>query len=148
LNNIKLLNPSNYPGIRRDISEFTISEFKLNFSHESWADVFTVDDVNTMFNNFLNIYLIIFIHSFPRKKYLPNPKNKTSLTTGIKISCAHKRELYMHSRNTNNPELIGYYKKYCKILSEVIKTAKKHHYNKLIANSKNKDKTTWNIINQ
>jgi hypothetical protein len=50
------------------------------------------------------------------------------------------------SRNTNNPELIRYYKKYCKILSDVIKSSKKHHYNKLIANSKNKVKTTWGII--
>jgi hypothetical protein len=147
LNNIKLLNPSNYPYIRRDIIEINISELKLNLSHELWADVFTDDnDVNTMFNNFINGYLIIFNHSFPCKKYFPNQKNKIWLTNGIKISCAHKRELYMQSRSTNNPELIGYYRKSCKILSEIIKTAKKHDYNKLIANSKNKVKTTWNII--
>jgi hypothetical protein len=76
LNNIKLLNPSNYPVIRRDINEFTISEFKLNLNYESWAEGFTIDDdVNTMFNNFLNTYLIIFNHSFPHKKYFPNQKN-------------------------------------------------------------------------
>jgi hypothetical protein len=36
--------------------------------------------------------------------------------------------------------------KYCKILSEVIKTAKKKHYSNLIVHSKNKAKTTWDII--
>jgi hypothetical protein len=50
------------------------------------------------------------------------------------------------SRNTDNPELVRYYKKYCKILSDIIKLAMKHYYNKLITNSKNKVKTTWGII--
>jgi hypothetical protein len=50
------------------------------------------------------------------------------------------------SRNTDNPELVRHYKKYCKILSDIIKLAKKHYYNKLITNSKNKVKTTWDII--
>jgi hypothetical protein len=90
--------------------------------------------------------LIIFNHSFPHKKYFLNHKNKTWLTTWIKISCARKRELYKLTRNTDNFELMRYYKKYCKILSEVIKTAKKKHYSNLIVHSKNKAKTTWDII--
>jgi hypothetical protein len=49
------------------------------------------------------------------------------------------------SRNTDNPELGRYYKKCCRILSD-IKLAKKHYYNKLIINSKNKVKTTLGII--
>jgi len=39
-----------------------------------------------------------------------------------------------------------HYKLYRKILSKVIKVAKKLHYDKIIFNSKNKMKTTWNII--
>jgi hypothetical protein len=35
---------------------------------------------------------------------------------------------------------------YCKILSKVNKTAKKLHYDKIILNSKNETKTTWNIV--
>jgi hypothetical protein len=35
---------------------------------------------------------------------------------------------------------------YSKILSKVIKAAKKLHYNKIILNFKNKTKTTWNIV--
>ena len=40
LNNIKILNPSTYPIIRGDINIFTISEFKLHPSYESWDNVF------------------------------------------------------------------------------------------------------------
>jgi hypothetical protein len=39
-----------------------------------------------------------------------------------------------------------YYKPYCKILSTVIKEAKKLYYKEVITKSKNKMKTTWNII--
>jgi len=42
--------------------------------------------------------------------------------------------------------LKNYYIKYCRILSDVIKTAKKMYYNKLIINSNNKSKTSWHII--
>ena len=45
-----------------------------------------------------------------------------------------------------NPNFKAYYKKYCKILSSVISTAKKMHFDKMILNSTNKPKTTWNIV--
>ena len=37
------------------------------------------------------------------------------------------------------------YKRYCKTLTDVIKTTKKY-YDELISKSKNKTKTTWKII--
>jgi len=66
--------------------------------------------------------------------------------TGIKISSQHKRDLYLLCRNTEDPKIKNYYKTYCRILSEVIKTAKKLHYNKLIINSSNKVRTIWDIV--
>jgi hypothetical protein len=101
-------------------------EFGMMLIHESWDDVFNIrDDVNLMFNNFLNTYIRVFNHSYPYKMYFPNQKTQSWITTRIKVSCAHKRELYRLSRQTQNPELIRYYKKYCKVLTEVIKMAKK-----------------------
>ena len=41
-----------------------------------------------------------------------------------------------------------YYKHYCKILSKVIKKAKKLYYKEVISKSKNKMKITWNIISK
>jgi len=48
--------------------------------------------------------------------------------------------------STNDPKLKNHYKTYCRILSEVINTAKKLYYNKLITNSNNKAKSIWNIV--
>jgi len=67
-------------------------------------------------------------------------------TPGIIISSQHKRELYLLCRSTKDSKLNNYYKKYCRNLSDVIKTAKERYYNKLLINSNNKSKTSWHII--
>jgi len=57
-----------------------------------------------------------------------------------------KRDLYKLYKTTHDLNLKNYYKNYTKILSEVIKTTKKIHYNKLFIHSKNKVKTVWNFV--
>ena len=106
---------------KRQINEFTIREFKLNLSHESWEVICTENNVDVLFNCFLNTYLRIFYHSFPLKKMHHNLNNKAWITPGIKISSQHKRDLNLICRNTKDPKLKSYYKTYCRILSEVIK---------------------------
>jgi len=49
---------------------FTISEFKLNLNYESWEVIFNENDVDGLFNCFLNTYLRIFYHSFPLKIFI------------------------------------------------------------------------------
>ena len=79
-------------------------------------------------------------------KLYHNYNNKAWTTTVIKISSQHKRDLYLLCRGNKNPKLKSYYKLYCRILSEVVKTAKNLHYDKLITNSNNKVKTLWDIV--
>jgi hypothetical protein len=52
------------------------------------------------------------------------------------------------SRDSNDGVIKAFYIKYCKILNKVIQHAKRQHYNRLIAKSDNKIKTTWDIIKQ
>ena len=42
----------------------------------------------------------------------------------------------------------NHYRKYCKVLADVIKLAKGKYYDNLLSNSTNRTKTTWNIINE
>jgi len=88
------------------------------------SGTFTEEDVDNNFNH---------------NNHTKNPW----LTKGIKISCQRKRDLYKYTHDLN---LKNYYKNYTKILAEVIKTAKKIHYNKLFIRSKNKVKTVWNLV--
>jgi len=133
--------------IHRIINDSALLDFKLNLSYESWENVFNSKDVDTIFNNFLNTYLRIFHYTFPLTKNYNNHNTKPWLTLGITVSCQHKRDLHLLCRNTNDPTLNTCYKKYCRILSDVIKLAEKRYYNKLLLSSTNKSKTSWHIIN-
>jgi len=64
-------------------------------------------------------------------------KDITLISTGIKVSCRNKIILYVSCRGSNDSNLELRYKRYCKILTDVIKTAKKQ-YDELMSNSKNK----------
>jgi len=96
----------------------------LKLSHETWEPVFDGNDVNKIFNSFLNIFLRIYCSSFP----LIQAKNKMNqnswITSGIIISCKHERELYKELQDNNNATLTSYYRDYSKTLSMVIRTAK------------------------
>jgi hypothetical protein len=92
------------------------------------------------------IQSIDILFHFPKKQVKAKTKSNPWMTRGIKISCQHKRELYLALRNSDDPNLKHYYKIYCKILSNVIKAAKNLHYNRLSFNCNNKMKTTCSII--
>jgi len=76
------------------------------------------EDVNIMYNNFINTYIRIFYTSSPLKKE-NNLKNlKPWLTKVIKMSCLNKRRLYLKCRNSDSPtlkhiirDIVGYYLK-------------------------------------
>jgi len=130
----------------RKINACSINDFILKLSHENWDSVFSSDDVNAAFNSFLDSYLRIFNSSFPLKRVYTTKKNNNWITLGILTSCKRKRELYLACRSSKNPDSINHYKKYCKILSVVIKEAKKLRYAEKIKQSSNKNKTIWDIV--
>ena len=51
--------------IIRKVDKHTILDFIYKLSNESWDSVFNNNDVNLMFNSFLNTYLRVFYSSFP-----------------------------------------------------------------------------------
>jgi len=113
------------------INKYMISDFINNLSNKSWDTIFNSDDVNALFNSFLNIYLRIIYSSFPPKRVTNgNNDNNNWITLGIKTACKHKRELYIAYISSNNLELKGHYPLYYKILSNVLKEAKRMCYNK------------------
>lgn len=146
LNNLSIQGQNNATQIIRNFNKHSISNFSIKLSFETWDDTFGGNDVNIIFNNFLNTYLRIFYSSFTKRKIKNKPKANAWLTKGIRISCRNKRNLYLQCKTSNDPNLKEHYKQYCKILIKVINAAKKLHYDRRILNSKNKRKTTWNII--
>ena len=136
--NLKILN--NTPRYIRSIDRHGIADFKIKLSLETWDNVFDNNDVNCTYSSFLNAYLRVLYEysSFPLKKLITKTNGNVWVTMGIRTSCKHKREIYVLCKNSNDPLLKNYYKLYCKILSNVIREAKKHYYSKQIENSINK----------
>ena len=132
----------------RNINKYSVEEFKTRLSYESWDNIFSDNDsdVDSLFNTFTNNYLRIVNTSFPLRKVNGRSNSRQWITTGIKTSCNHKRQLYLLSKNSNDVVLNKHYKQYCKILTRVITESKKTMYNKQINNSTNKMKTAWKII--
>jgi hypothetical protein len=130
----------------RIINESSILDFQINLSYDLWDDIFIDSDVDTIFSNFLNTHLRIFNLCFRISKSQTTYTNKSWVTAGIKKSCITKRELYIKTRNDNDPRLKAHYKDYCNILNRVILTAKKLYFNKIIETSNNKARATWKVI--
>jgi hypothetical protein len=75
-------------GIRytRTVNDYNLADFRMKLSYENWESIFNNSDINTSFNQFLNIFLRYFYASFPlsrRQKYTQN----SWITAGIIISC-------------------------------------------------------------
>jgi hypothetical protein len=83
---------------------------------------------------------------FLQKRFHSQCCSKAWLTPGLKISRINKRKLYLAQRSSNDPNLTKYYKKYCKVLSCVIKLAKRRCNGNVINRSNNKIKTDYIII--
>jgi len=52
----------------RKINEHTINDFLYKLSYETWDTVFSADDINKMFNSFLDSYMKIFLFQFSTKE--------------------------------------------------------------------------------
>jgi len=120
----------------------------LKLSHETWEQVFDGNDVNKIFNSFLNIFLRIYYSSFPLTQVKSKMNQNSWITPGIITSCKHKRQQYKELQNNNNATLASYCRDYSRILSMFIRKAKRMEHDKLILNSHNKVKTNWDIINK
>jgi hypothetical protein len=102
-------------------------DFNTHLNYELQEDIFAEKNVNTAFNNFLNTYLRLFYSSFALKKVYFKSCNKAWLTPGLKILCINEKRLFLAQRSSNDPNLTTYYKRYCRTLSCIIKSAKQRY---------------------
>jgi hypothetical protein len=107
----------------REINNETIAHFQHPLGNVTWEHVFKNKDTNYRCNSFLCIFLSIFEASFPMQNKNVGRINNHRITQ----SCGHKQFWYVDSRSGNNPYFRAYYIKYCKILSRIIRKAKRYH---------------------
>jgi hypothetical protein len=130
----------------RKVNKESVEQFQNKFHNETWENIDQLNNVNVIFNLFLNAYSLVFQSCFFKQRVTNRYNDNGSITAGIHISCRHKESLFILNRNINNHLFKPYYRSYCIILRRVIRDAKRKYYNCLITAAENKIKTTWNII--
>jgi hypothetical protein len=132
---------------KRKIDKSSLVDLNFKLSFEIWSDVFEGNDVNVIFNSFLNTFLRYVYASFPvTSARSSNTRKNMWITSNIKDKCNMKRYLYHISRNSNDPKIRNSFKQYCKSLACLISKTKRSYYDQLIANSDDRIKSTWRIV--
>jgi hypothetical protein len=116
--------------------------------NKSWDNIINNTDVKENFNLFLNTFLITFESCLTMQYVTNNVSNNHWITTGIKVSCKHKKYLYIMNKTTNCSKIKVYYIQNCRVLRKVMRKAKEMYYKELLSSSTNKSETSWNIINK
>ena len=76
--------------IVRKTNEYVIADFLDKLNKELWECTFNNENIDIVFNPFLNIYIRIFSSSFPLKRINSRKNHKIWITQGIGKSCIHK----------------------------------------------------------
>jgi hypothetical protein len=93
----------------RKTDKFSLADFNYKLSFEIWSDVFEGNDVNIIFNSFLNIFLWYVYASFPKSEYIIfvakrfyEQDNRTKIAYGNKeiIDSCHTKFLGINITNT------------------------------------------------
>jgi hypothetical protein len=85
-----------YTSTKRKINKYTIADFQLNLSYETWRQEFDGNDVNEICNTFLNAFLRIYYSSLPLI-WVKNKMNQNSwITPGI-ITPVNAKENYIRN---------------------------------------------------
>jgi hypothetical protein len=128
-----------------------ISHFKLELQKTEWNQLLKPDKgINYNYNVFNSTLHNILNRCIPKKniKLKTNKRNKFWLSKGIKISCKNKRILKSFILYNKNNILNNHYKRYSKMLKNIINESRKQQYIKEIKKSDNIMKSMWKIVKE
>lgn len=120
--------------------------FENLLKNETWEEIYDVDDINEKYEKFLLILLAHFNRSFPLTKVSLKTNKKTWISDEVKLSSTRLKDLC--NLQKHYPNLQPYYKKRKSEHKKLVENAKKSHFNNIIQNSCNKNKSSWSIINK
>ncbi|KAF9811567.1 hypothetical protein SFRURICE_017027 [Spodoptera frugiperda] len=84
---------------RRDMCEENLKKFNNYLQSLSFSDVYDTDDPNLAYNNFLNIFQVLYNSCFPYKSILVKPHKQIKwISRGIRICSKRQRQLLWQKR--------------------------------------------------
>lgn len=146
---VKVMNtvPKTYFVYKRCYSRENIQKFKNYLNQITFHDLYLTSDLNNAFNEFYDLYCLLYNLCFPIiKTKISSQTNTKWMSKGLKRSCNTKRLLRYTYYKRNTTVNKDRYKSYSRLLRNCIFHAKKYFNNKYIANSKNVCRATWHVI--
>jgi hypothetical protein len=112
------------------------------------ASTFCCNGYTTYWSNILNYFWMLNKANDTGLRWINSLKYDSVLARHQQsiIKCCFQTDQSLINRNCKNPNIKNYYKAYCKLLSRSSIETKRSYYDKLISNSNNKIKHTWNIV--
>lgn len=139
----------NWYVVRRNLSREHRALFIKYIKQLTFNEIYTNNDPDDAFNNFDELFKLIYNLCFPlvKVKMFTNRKQKW-LSRGIKLCSRRKRELLLNYRRKPTIENKVSYNIYSKRYKRIINLTKKSQNDYSIKSAKNKSKVTWAVINK
>ena len=125
-----------------------LNKFKMLLSNYNWESVLQSDDVDSAYNEFINVTKEKFNESCPLKKvnYKKMPIQPW-LTKGLLNACKKQKTLYKQFLKCRTSITELRYKNYKNKLTTIKRKCKKQYFSKLINDNRDDIKGTWRILN-
>ena len=122
--------------------------FNYALKNSNWSCVYSETDVNTAYDNFINIVTTAYEKSFPLVRLSrKRSKDKAWITSALKKSSKTKNNLYKKWITTRNKEDEILYKEYRAVYRKVALEAESLYYQQLFDCRNNNLKQLWNNLN-
>lgn len=132
---------------KRFFTKSKLQDFFYSLQECTWDNVMLQMNPNRAYEHFFDTLKSRINQIFPLKKCnLKKGLKRMWITSGIKKSSKHKRDLY--EKMLDGLISQEFYKKYSNILKQVVRQSKKNAEMTFIANSENKTTATWTLINK
>ncbi|KAK3909908.1 Lipoprotein signal peptidase [Frankliniella fusca] len=134
---------------KRVITSASMKAFCDNLCYVNWECVYCCDNVNVMYDNFIQIFQSLFEKCFkPRKVYLNNQGSLYHVNPRINQLSQQNIAYHKLMKSTSDPVMIQICKQYRKFYKAEVATMKKKLNANFIENSSNKCKAMWSVINK
>lgn len=132
----------------RKFDEQSKLSFVYGLQNVNWDSIYT-NDIESSYNNFLELFLTIVNKYLPYVKRKPSNKPHQSwITEGLKISCIQKSKYYKAYLLNKTTENELQYKQYKNKLTHLMRIRKKQYFGELLNYHKHDIKRTWRILNE
>lgn len=134
--------------MKRNLSLEYLEMFKTHLQNLSFSQVFESEDPNEAYDNFIDIFKLLYSLCFPYKRIIIKSLKKIKwISRGIKKCSKQQRNLLWKYRMSKTQENKKTFKTYSARLKKIIKLTQRVQNNFMINKAQNKSRISWQIIN-